>query len=399
MHYSYIGKDMNDNPVEGRARAKDPDELEVRLAEDGIILDSCFPVASGIFKTIHSQFKKTEITRLTRQMAVLISSGISVLDTIDSVREQIEDRRLGGIYDSIRAAIESGQPLYQAFGRHPAYFDDLYISLLEAGELSGTLDMSLERIAAYRERSESISKKIKSAMTYPSLVLLVSVAVIFILITYIIPIFSSMYANFGMELPSLTLRVVSISEFLKHSIWYFIIGAFLLTGIFVFVSKTEKFQILIGCVVLKLPAVKNMALKLATARFCRTLGTMLISGLPLIKAVAVAGRTVGNSYLVGKLKQIPDGLAEGNSLASILAEGRFFPKTVVRIAAAGESTGRLGEMFAKAADFYESEIDTEIAAVTSIIEPVIILILGVVIAFILIAMYLPLFDLIGQLGA
>jgi len=396
--YSYTGKNLSGIQFDGIARAKDTEDLESKLAEKDIILEKCSPKSSLFFSVLSGWTKKSEITRLTRQMAVLISSGISVLDAVESIREQIDDKQLGNAYDIIIQSIQSGERLHQAFGQFPEYFDSLYLSLLESGELSGTLDVSLERIASYRERSESVSKKIKTAMAYPSLVLLVSFGVIFVLIAYIIPIFSSMYAGFGLELPDLTLKIVSLSEFIKNFFGYLVIGFLILALLLLLISRTDKFKVFLGAVLLKLPIIKNLAIKLATARFGRTLGTLLLSGLQLIDAISVARKTVGNKYIERKLEIMPDSLAQGQSLAKTLADAKVFPKTVIRMTAAGESTGRLGEMFSKSADFYESEIDNEITAMTSIIEPVIIIVLGVIIAFILIAMYLPLFDLMGQLG-
>lgn len=397
-NYKYTGKNLSGETVEGFQRAGNQEQLEAKLAENGVFLQTCHPQSSFLTTSITSLMKKSEITRLTRQLAVLISSGISILEAVDSVKEQIDDKRLKVVYDDIGSSIESGDPLYKAFGRHPEYFDTLYLSLLETGEISGALDISLERIADYREKSESISKKIKTALAYPALVLVIAAVVIFVLIAYVIPIFSSMYTSFGLELPDLTQRIIALSQFLKNSVLYLIILLIVIFNLILIISRTNRFRYLIGGIFLHAPLLKGLTVKLATARFCRTLGTLLSSGLQLIMAISVASRTVGNQYIERKLEFLPQFLAQGKSLANILSESGIFPKTVARMTAAGESTGRLGEMFSKTANFYESEVNNEITAVTSIIEPLIIVILGIVIAFILIAMYLPLFELIGQIG-
>jgi type IV pilus assembly protein PilC len=332
-------------------------------------------------------------------MAVLISSGISIIETIDSVLEQIDDRRLKMMFNNIRSSVESGEHLHHSFGQYPAYFDNMYTALIETGEISGTLDVAFERIAAYREKTESINKKIKAAMVYPALVILVSIAVILALVVYIIPIFSTMYANFGAELPDLTRNVVSVSTLLKEWAGLGVLAIIFMIIIFFYISNTSRFKTLSGFLLLKLPIIKNLASKLVIARFSRTLGTLLNAGINIMPSVNVATRTIGNKFIEDKLSLLTQGLSEGQALADMFTQTGVFPKTVVRMTAAGESTGRLGEMQSKTADFYESQLDTEITAITSIIEPLVIIILGIVIAFILVAMYLPLFDLIGQIGA
>ncbi|SYZ73735.1 putative Type 4 fimbrial assembly protein PilC [Candidatus Zixiibacteriota bacterium] len=396
--YRYQGRNLTGEKITGLRKAGTPEDLEIKLAEEGLFLESCHTQDNSIFAGLTGWLKRSEITRLTRQMAVLISSGITILEALESTREQTNDKSIINIFDNIITSVQAGEPLYLAFGKHPAYFDSIYLSLLETGEMSGTLDISLERIASYRERSERVNKKIKSALAYPALVLLVSVIVVFTLVAYIIPIFSSMYAGFGMELPSLTQKVVGISEILRETAWMIPVIMIVLLISAGFLLRSHNFRKTLGRVVLHLPVFKNLAVKLAASRFCRTLGTLLNSGLPLIEAVPVASRTVGNRYIENRLESMTSRLGDGATLAETLDEAMIFPRTVIRMTAAGESTGRLGEMFAKTADFYESEVDTEITTLTSLIEPIVIIGLGVIIAVILVAMYLPLFDLVGQLG-
>ncbi|MCX6826001.1 MAG: type II secretion system F family protein [candidate division Zixibacteria bacterium] len=399
VYYRYWGKDLSGAKAEGLKRAKNPDDLESQLVEEGIFLKSFTRRSIGIITTLHGWSKKPEITHLTRRLAVLISSGIPILEAVQSIKELIDDRRLGAIFDEIISGIEAGESLHAAFGKYPEYFDTIYISLLETGEVSGTLDKSMERIASYRERAETISKKIRAAMAYPSLVLFVSFAVIFALVAYIIPIFSSMYSGFGMELPGLTQKIVGFSDLLKNSIWPVLFILLIIIVSFVGAYPTKRFKLIIGMILLKLPILKRISLKLATARFCRTLGTLLTSGLPLITAIPVAIKTSGNKFIQRRLERVPERLAEGTSLADTLMESKIFPRTVIRMTSVGESTGRLGEMFTRMADFFEAEVDTEITTMTSLIEPIVIIGLGLVIAVILLAMYLPLFDLIAQIGA
>jgi type IV pilus assembly protein PilC len=397
--FKFQGRALDGQVVTGVRKAKDSDDLESKLAEESIILASYSRLAPDWLSIFQGWLKKGEIPRLTRQFSVLISSGINIAAALESVREQTTDKTLLGIFDNIINRVNAGESIHSAFGEFPAYFDSVYVSLLETGELSGTLDISLERIVSYRERTEKLGKKIRSALAYPALVLLVSMIIILTLVTYIIPIFSSMYAGFGLELPSLTRNVVAVSDYIKEYLWIWPVIIMILIVLMIIGFRSRAIRVWLGGFIGKMPLINHFYIKHGTARFCRTLGVLLSSGLHLIDAISVSGRTIGSPFWDKRLESAPALLSQGKSLAETLESCQIFPKTVIRMTAAGESTGRLGEMISKVADFYESEIDTEISTMTSLIEPIVIIVLGIVIAFILIAMYLPLFDLIGQLGA
>ncbi len=396
--FSYRGITLAGDNVEGKIRAYNQDALELKLSEEGILLESSFRESSSLVTGFHAFFKKSEITRLTRQMSVLISSGISVVESLEALEDQIEDKKLLAVYQGVRNSIISGGSIAASFKNYPAYFNNVFTSLLESGEVSGTLDTALERVADYREKSEMINNKVKSALTYPAVVVLVAVGVIFLLIAYIIPIFSTMYANFGAELPALTNYVVKSSEFIKGQIQYILALLFLSLIVVSYSLRTKKAKIIVGKLVYRIPGLKVLFLNILSSRFSRTMGVLLSSGVKLIDAVDVASKTVGNSYATEKLSIVPLYLSEGKSLAYSLAETRLFPKTIIKMSSAGESTGNLGGIFVRSADFYEKQVDIAISTVNSLIEPLVIIILGLFIAFILVAMYLPLFELVGQIG-
>lgn len=396
--YKYIGETTSGDKIEGTVKAVNQEQLESKLAERGVFLKSHFVIESSLLHHWHAQLKKSEVTRLTRQLSVLLSSGITIDEAIESIREQIDDKRLNRVFESVLKMIQSGQDVYKSFSAYAMYFNDLFVSLVYAGEISGTLDNSFERIATFREKTEEIKKKLKTALAYPILVLIVSALVLLILITYIIPIFSSMYANFGLELPVLTRHVVNTSNWLKEY-YLSIIAALSILGILLFwILKADNTRLIVNKFALKAPLIKSINLKYASANFGRTLGVLLSSGVPLVKALKISINTISNSYIKYRLNKVSEDLAEGLSLSDSLKRSGVLPKTVIRMTAAGESTGRLGEMLLKTADFYDNEVKNDISTITSLIEPIIILILGLVVGFILIAMYLPLFELIGQMG-
>ncbi len=269
--------------------------------------------------------------------------------------------------------------------------------MIEAGESSGKLDFAFENIASYREKHEATARKVKSVLAYPLVVILVAVLVVSALILYVVPVFSSMYENFNAELPALTQSVVGLSNSLRDNIIYYMLGVVLLCAVGAAVVVTSRFRYYLHMSLVRLPVLRNLTVKLVCARFCRTIGTLLTSGVDILLALQIASKTTGNSYVAATIEPAGLQLVEGKSFTRALESTRLFPKAVLRLSASGEKTGQLGEMLTRAADYYESEADAEIATLTTLIEPLLIVLLGVFVAFILIAMYLPLFDLVGTM--
>ncbi len=393
--YKFIGKLIDGQGTEGNQRAASPEDLQNILLQKGIFLSSHSIEKSVISQYIARSLRSKDITRMARQLAALSESGITFKDSLDSVKEQISDKTLHEILNDIAASIEAGKSIADSFRLFPIFFDTLFTSMIEAGEISGTLDTSLDRIATYRERSEEVNKKIRSALTYPLLVLLVTILVVFVLVIYIIPIFASMYANFGTELPTLTQTVVSISEWMQNNIYLFLIVFVVGAAGIVFSFLNPKMQYFFSAMQLRIPFVGRILKKIINARFARTLGTLLQSGVSMLFSVDIAIKTTGNAYIQHRIAELPLLLSQGKSFTDAVGQYSIFSKTVIRMAAAGEKTGQLGKMLSKAADFFESEIDHEIGTLTTLFEPLIIIFLGIFIAFILVAMYLPLFDLMS----
>lgn len=391
--YSYTGQLVDGKQVSGLLQAADPEDLQRRLLARGIFITSHRVSQQKFIQFLQSRLRQKEITRLTRQLAALVSSGITFNEALRSVREQITDKTLGSLIEEIAEAIEAGKSIADSFGQFPLFFDTLFTSLLHAGEVSGTLDVALNRVASYRERSEEVTKKIRAALAYPLLVLVVTFIVLFVLVIYIIPIFATMYQNFGSEMPLLTQKVVAASEFIKNHVYLELFAVFAILLSILVSGASERVRYHMSFLQLKIPLVNRITIKIINARFASTLGILLQSGVPMLFAVDVSLATTGNRFLRKQLMPLIPLLSEGKSLTEVLGRFEIFSKTLIRMSAAGEKTGQLGKMLSNAAEFYESEVDHDINTLTTLFEPLVIMVLGIFIAFILIAMYLPLFNL------
>jgi len=395
--YSYKGTALDGNDVTGRLSATDVEELKSILLDRGILLNQCVPVIPWHQRFILSNFRSGEVTRFTRQFAILLKSEVPVLEALELVIEQVSDRTLQSVLVSVSEEIEAGSSTARAFARHPFLFDTLYVSMLDAGESSGNLDRSLEDIATYREKREAAASKIKSALAYPLLVVFVAVAVVLGLVLYVVPIFSSMYSNFGAELPGLTQGVVEASDYLKENLIAWIAGSVLLVPAVAWGVTRPKAVQVSHRLFLKAPLLGPLAVRTITYRFCRTMGSLLGSGVDIVIAFKIGLRSTGNRHVETALIPSVDRLIEGRSFTDSVESAQLFPRAMLRLTASGEKTGRLGEMLTRAADYFEKESDTQVSTLMSLIEPAIIVVLGVLIAFILVAMYMPLFDLVGTL--
>lgn len=395
--YSYIGSTIDGQEAKGVLSAKDISELEIKLANKGILQPQTRLAFSTFNQLLVKHLKGHEITRSTRQLAILLKSKVSLIESLFLVKEQVKDKSMQVILANVIKQVESGKSLAESLKEFPVVFDELYASMVEAGEISGTLEFSFDKLAEYREKSESLSRKVKSALAYPILVVAVAIAVVIALILYVVPVFSTMYENFGAQLPPLTRSVVATSEFIKHTFIYWIFGilaSFILVALLFY---SNRYRITLDKIVINFPYVGRLFTKLISARFSRTLGSLLNSGVDIIFALEVSGRSTGNQYVRNVLGESVLSLVAGKSLASVLEETRLFPKTLLRMTSSGEKTGQLGQMLTNAADFFESETNSELATLATLIEPIIIIMLGAFIAFILVAMYLPLFELVGSI--
>lgn len=396
--FGYKGKTLGGAAVSGELQAKSQTELQKILRSNKILVSSITRKSSPINIRMGGRIKKVHISRFTRQFATMIGAGLPLIQCLEILSQQSDSQQLREIIDKVRQSVQSGSTLADALSRHKKAFDDLYVSMVDAGEIGGALDQILLRLAAYREKADALARKVKGALAYPSVIVTVAIGVTFVMLTYIVPIFAKMFQGLGAELPGPTQMVLNLSAFLKGNI---LTGLILFVALFIFYrwySKTDKGRLLIDKVKLRTPLLGSLLRKTAISRFTRTLGTLIQSGVSILDALEITAKTAGNRVIHDAIKRSVVSIAEGETITHPLKETGVFPPMVTQMIAVGEKTGGLDEMLQKIADFYDEEVDAAVAALTSIIEPVIIVLMGLVIGGILIAMYLPMFEIIGAIS-
>jgi type IV pilus assembly protein PilC len=334
----------------------------------------------------------------TRQFATMIDAGLPLIQALDILGSQEPNPTLKKAIGKIRGDVESGSTLSNALKKHPKIFSDLYVSLVAAGEMGGMLDTILARLATYIEKNEKLKSKVKGAMVYPSVVLTISIIVIAILLIFVIPVFQDMFEGLGGELPYLTQLVVDISHFLRYNIIYILVALALLYFAFIRFRATEKGKFAVDKTLLGLPVFGSLLKKSAVASFTRTLGTMTSSGVPILDGLGIVAGTSGNKVVEQAILDTRTSISEGKTIAEPLSKSGIFPPMVTQMISVGESTGALDTMLEKIADFYEDEVDAAVDALTSLIEPFMMVFLGGTIGVMLAAMYLPIFKMAGAVG-
>jgi len=395
--FTYKGKTLGGTQVAGELKVKNRAELERILRSKKILVSQVSTKPSQISIRIGTGIKKVHISRFTRQFATMIGAGLPMVQCLEILSQQMESAELRRIVSDIKESVQTGTTLAEALARHKKVFDDLYVNMVEAGEIGGALDTILVRLAIYREKADALTRKVKGALIYPAVVMTVAIGVTFIMLTYIVPIFAKMFAGLGAELPAPTQFILSLSAFIRGNILTGVILLILLIVAYKFYSKTDKGRLNIDRLKLRIPLIGDLIRKSAISRFSRTLGTLISSGVPILDALDITARTSGNRVIHDAIKKSVLSIAEGETITQPLKQCGVFPPMVTQMIAVGEKTGGLDEMLSKIADFYDEEVDAAVAALTSVIEPVIIVFMGVVIGGILIAMYLPMFDIIGKI--
>lgn len=334
-----------------------------------------------------------DIVLFTRQFSTMVSSGLPLVQCLDILAKQADNKSFSKVIFDVKNGIEVGGTLSDSLRKHPKVFDNLFCNLVEAGETGGTLDVILQRLSAYIEKAESLKKKVKSAMIYPSAIVTVAVLVVAFLMIFVIPSFATLFAGAGQELPAPTQLVMTISDFFRTK-WYYLLGGVIGIGIiFKRIYATKKGKTEIDRLALRLPVVGILIRKVAVAKFTRTLGTLISGGVPLIEALDITARVAGNKIIEGAILRTIQFIKEGETIAAPLSREGVFPPMVIQMIDVGESSGSLDSMLAKIADFYEEEVDTAVSALTSLLEPILMVFLGAVVGFIVVAMYLPIFKL------
>ncbi len=396
--FEYKGKTVTGSPVEGELKVKDRGELERILRRNRILVDKVNKKPSQITIKIGSGIKKIHVSRFTRQFATMIGAGLPMVQCLEILSKQMEAPEFRKVITEIKEAVSSGSTLSEAMKKHNKVFDDLYVNMVEAGEMGGALDTILVRLANYREKADALARKIKGAMVYPAVVSIVATGVTIAMLTFIVPIFAKMFENLGAELPAPTQFILAISEIIQS---YFLLGIAFVVAVIVglkLMLRNEDGRFYFDRFMLKSPVFGNLIRKAAVARFTRTLGTLIQSGVTILDALEITAKTAGNMVLQRAIKKSVLSIAEGDTITNPLKDSGVFPPMVIQMIGVGEKTGGLDDMLSKIADFYDEEVDAAVSALTSLIEPVIIVFMGVVIGGILIAMYLPMFDIIGQIN-
>ncbi len=334
----------------------------------------------------------------TRQFATMIDAGLPLIQGLDILGSQEPNPTLKKAIAKVKGDVESGTTLSNALKRHPKIFSDLYVSLVAAGEMGGMLDTILNRLATYIEKNEKLKSKVKSAMVYPSVVMIISLVVISVLLLFVIPVFEEMFESLGGELPALTQAVVDMSDFLRNYILHILAIIVALYFAFAKFKSTEKGRVIVDKTLLGLPVLGTLLKKSAVANFTRTLETMTSSGVPILEGLVIVSATAGNKVIEKAILDTKTSISEGKTIAEPLAKSGIFPPMVTQMISVGESTGALDTMLGKIADFYEDEVDTAVDALTSLIEPFMMVFLGGTIGTMLAAMYLPIFKIAGAIG-
>lgn len=391
--FSWEGTDRKGGKVKGELSGTNTALVKAQLRKQGINPTKVRKKGISLFSK-GKKIKPMDIALFTRQMATMMGSGVPLLQSFDIIGEGFENPNMRKLVDEVKQEVASGNSLANSLRKKPQYFDDLYCNLVDAGEQSGALESLLDRVATYKEKTESLKAKIKKAMTYPIAVVVVAIVVSAILLIKVVPQFQSVFANFGAELPAFTRMVISISEALQE--WWFIVLILLFAAAFAFREvhrRSEKFRDGMDRAILKTPVVGDILYKSAVARYARTLSTTFAAGVPLVEALDSVSGATGNVVFRTAVNKIKQDVSSGTQLNFSMRTTGVFPSMAVQMAAIGEESGSLDAMLDKVASYYEEEVDNAVDNLTTLMEPMIMAVLGVLVGGLIIAMYLPIFQL------
>ena len=388
--FEWEGRDRHGKTVRGETRAAGENQVMASLRRQGV---SPLKIRKRKMRS-GARIKPKDIAIFTRQLATMMKAGVPLLQAFDIVGRGNTNASVTKLLNDIRTDVETGTSLSAAFRKYPLYFDNLYCNLVEAGEAAGILDALLDRLAVYMEKTEAIKGKIKSALMYPIAVLIVAFVVTAVIMIFVVPAFKEVFTNFGADLPAPTLFVMAMSEVFVE--WWWLIFGGVGGGVYFFMQawkRSEKVQMFMDRVLLKMPLFGDLVYKSVIARWTRTLSTMFAAGVPLVEALDSVGGAAGNSVYTFATAKIQQEVSTGTSLTVAMTNANVFPSMVLQMCAIGEESGSIDHMLGKAADFYEQEVDEMVAGLSSLMEPIIIVFLGGLIGGIVVAMYLPIFKL------
>lgn len=400
--YKWSGKTRQGTIQSGETAAANQDDVVSMLRKQGILVMTVTEKPKDVKLKIPGfgggGASDKDIVVFTRQFATMIEAGLPLVQCLDILSQQTENKALAKSISQVRQDVESGSTYADALKKHPKMFDQLYCNMIAAGEAGGILDTILKRLAAYIEKAMKLKKQIKSAMIYPGVIVTVAVVVVSVLMVFVIPMFAKMFIDFGGTLPMPTRIVIGISHFMQSYI-LLIIGV--LVGLFfVFKAyyKTENGRRTMDGIAMNLPVVGMLIRKASVAKFTRTLGTLMSSGVPILDGLEIVAKTAGNKVVEDAIMLTRVSISEGKTLSEPLTQSKVFPPMVTQMIAVGESTGALDSMLSKIADFYDDEVDSAVGNLTALLEPMLMVFLGVVIGFVVIAMYLPIFEMASIVG-
>jgi type IV pilus assembly protein PilC len=390
--FNWQGIDKAGKPIKGKSLAPDEKALRADLRRQGIVLKKATKQIN-LFKG-GGKVKPEDIAVFSRQLATMLAAGIPLVQSFEIVGNGNDNPAMQKLILDIKADVESGTSLHEALARHPLFFDDLYVNLVEAGEQAGALESLLDKIATYKEKTEALKKKVKKALFYPAAVMVVAVVVTIILLVFVIPQFESLFKGFGAELPAFTQFVINLSKFVQDKgIFIAMVLGAAGYAFFYFKKRSKKMRETLDRITLKIPIIGPIMNKAAIARYARTLSTMFAAGVPLVEALTSVAGATGNIVYENAVLAMRDEVATGTRLQQAMENTGLFPNMVVQMIAVGEEAGALDEMSGKVATFYEADVDNAVDSMSSLLEPLIMAILGVLVGGLVIAMYLPIFKL------
>jgi len=394
--FKYTAKDQDSKPVTGKIVADNKALVLEELRKRKLIIISISEVKeSNLTKVSFSsqKVKGDDIVIFSRQLATMVDAGIPILQAIEALQEQITHPYFKSIIMAIRDDIQLGTSLYAAFAKHTKVFDTLFINMVKVGETGGVLSEVLDRIAGYMEKTLRLQRKVKSALVYPTVVVFMAIIITTVLLVKVVPTFAGIYASFDQELPAMTQLLLTVSNIIKTQLLWYIAGLIILGFVFARLNRTEKGGLAIDRLKLRLPIFGSLLRKVAISRFARTLATLTQSGVPILESLDIVGKSCGNRALELVIENVKNSVREGESIATPLMKSPVFPPMVTRMIAIGEKSGQMEKMLNKIAEFYEDQVDAAVAGLTSIIEPLIIGFLGIVVGFIVIALFLPIINI------
>jgi len=397
--FAYAGRGLGGQTARGEVNAADRDAAIGQLRSQGITVATIEERKKAkAFGEKKQKITDKDLVVFTRQFATMIDAGLPLVQCLEILSTQTDNKTFGKLLNEVKLDVEAGATYADALKKHPKVFDSLYSNMVRAGEAGGMLDTILQRLAKQMEKAAKLKAQIKSAMVYPAAIVAVAIIVVSVLLVWVIPIFAKMFAEFGGSLPALTQFVIDISNFMQKYIIFMAIGL----GIGLWLLKryynTPAGRLKIDGFSLKLPVLGDLIRKIAVARFTRTFGTLIQSGVPIMDSLEIVARTAGNVVVENAIMAARTSVGEGKTLAEPIGKTGVFPPMVVQMISVGEATGALDAMLGKIADFYDEEVDTAVAMLTSLLEPALMVFLGTVIGFIVIAMYLPIFKMASAIG-